>query len=500
MRWPLDLPPEFSYCRKANSVDELVRLLSNHSDEHVVEFFEAAGFDEMWSSEYPEYPAGIFKWASNEFIRDRLSYAYAERIVRTVLEHYRTLHFAICYDTQFKVQDNTVDASSLMCAIASEFLRDLLRREEKLPEQDKFEINLRLITFDLLKQILEYIHSGQIQKVNELSQEELMALLRQSTLWKVTGLAKLVAKLLKKFIYPDNLLELVKLSHEEKLTELKQSCFDYIHKQYPEIEISMKTDIDFIVEIKEWKVRNQEFLESIAPFMTHLIAHNKVPSESSLERIIRPANDLKSIDFSYSSEVDTEVLQAVAASKIEALNLSHCVWANQQHFNILLTGLTNLLRLNLSGNAHLDISEIHVIPKFTKLLGLNLAECENINNELMIAIGFGCQELNDFTITDNPEIADYGIVMMAKSAQNLVSLNVSNCNGITEQGFIEFAAHRPNLISLVARRCKGITENSLAQITLLCPNLRLLDIKGCTLPNPGLVDELRKAYPYIHIP
>lgn len=497
MRWPAELPSELNYCKTSLDASHLIQTLISRSDEDLVYFFESAAFDEMWCAEYPEYMQGCFQWATTEFIRDRLSFSHAKRIVKTVLEHQRVLHHTIFYDTQFIVQGVTLEANSMMCGVASDYLRDLLRSEVK-PLEPNIVVKIGLITTHLLKLILEYVHTGEIQKLPELERNERLELLRQASFWKMASLAKLVVKTLKLYIDNENLIQFLELAQQEGLTELKKWCFDYAENEHPGITLSMQQDDDFIVEISESRYRNVDFLKAISPLMTHLIAHKNITGEAEISEIIRMGKNLKVIDISYSSAISEAVLVALADSTSEELILSHCSWLKKTQL-VMLQNCKQLRRLNISGNAHFDLLDLVEIAKFTQLYSLDMAECETCFDNILLAIAFGCKKLNRFTLTDNPEISDNGFVSFLNISKTIIHLDISSCNGITELGFIQGVSRRTELHSLVAQRSKGITETSLTQITRLCPELRLLDIRGCVLSNPSFVDQLRNNYPYLNI-
>ena len=155
--------------------------------------------------------------------------------------------------------------------------------------------------------------------------------------------------------------------------------------------------------------------------------------------------------------------------------------------------------------APLLLSQVEVF--FRGSISLNLKGCFGVGGYGLAEIAKRFLHLTKLDLSDNANVTDRTIILMARNLLNLEELYLSNCKQITDIGMYEMAAHkrRFKVLDLTfceklssagilhsVSRCKSLITLKLGHIRLLsniglyfiarvCPYLQTLTLHGCPL-------------------
>ena len=189
MRLPFFATSEYSYFENFNNPQEIFAHLTSRPIEHAVTFFQIAADDETWVKETGgELMHLLIRWFNQQFLARKLSLHHVENIASNFQQHYLALINQQEFDIKFWIEGRILPASSLMFGASSEILRELIWKhvEEK---SSKIELKMSGSTFEFFQ---EFVYTGTIDNLWKEDSEVIFDLLRESTAWQMTSLARLM--------------------------------------------------------------------------------------------------------------------------------------------------------------------------------------------------------------------------------------------------------------------------------------------------------------------
>eukprot|EP01080_Neovahlkampfia_damariscottae_P009633 gene9633-1837_t len=123
-----------------------------------------------------------------------------------------------------------------------------------------------------------------------------------------------------------------------------------------------------------------------------------------------------------------------------------------------------------------------IIPKFSKLISLNLSCNKEISDQNIIQISKTCQYLKVIHLWWCLNLTDDGILSL-KSIQSLEVLNLNWISNLTDKGVLEISK-LPNLRILLLSKCTGVTDEGIKELK----NLEQIDLsENKNLTDDGLI-------------
>ena len=170
------------------------------------------------------------------------------------------------------------------------------------------------------------------------------------------------------------------------------------------------------------------------------------------------------------------------------------VWAAKKHLVISENGTT----IDFWGNyaarrggwtskyldrAPLDkVTDAFVVSLLSRrVTSINLAGCENLTNEAIMAIAAKCPALTYLDVLECKNLTTEAIQAIAAKCPSLRSLNVEGCKKLTTEAIQAIAANCPELRSINVGNCENPTNEALEAIAANCPKLTKLVASGCSL-------------------
>lgn len=180
--------------------------------------------------------------------------------------------------------------------------------------------------------------------------------------------------------------------------------------------VSLASSCRHLVDLDlQYTALTDNTLNALADFSTQLrnlnISQCNGFTESAIIAVILRCPQLESLDLSFTSNVTSQVLDALG---------HYC---------------TNLVYLNLCRGemAVCDHNIIQIVSRNTKMIALNLAHCDQITDVAVSAIATHCAELQYLDLTCCKRITDASLEVLTRHCLHLNSLEVMQCPKITVQ-------------------------------------------------------------------
>lgn len=494
MRMPFFIPVELSYCSSASTSQEILQILLQHTIDDLLAFFVAGCRDETWTAgEGGDVMHHLLQWLNQESYFRRIPENMAVEAASAVQAHFKTLQPFFHYDIVFIVENEKIPSSSLMFSAFSTVFRDVIRTQGS--EKKEKNIYLDDISTSRFHQFAEFIYTGKIEYLWREEPEEIFQVIPDAARWGIEGLEAYASSIYQRYIERINVLDVLRLSHDERLPSLQRECCIFISQQNYGIEIESLSDATLFVSLSRYTDAADEILQQIHPLMSHLSLKGEGALDQRSVIFIQSLSTLQLFDVSHTTQIHSALPEAVPDAM--ELNVQGCSWLSDEIFFQLVARCPSLMKLNISDNEQLTFRSWAALSSIYNLGALHLSHCMISDDDLDL-IAAGSENLAEIDLSSCKKISEIGLVKLAKQCPRLSSVNLSECSKISPTGIVEFAIYAKNIYNLSVSRCSCITDDSLVKIMSLMPYLKSIDIVGCSV-SYSVIDKLKKQKPNLII-
>lgn len=133
----------------------------------------------------------------------------------------------------------------------------------------------------------------------------------------------------------------------------------------------------------------------------------------------------------------------------------------------------------LSSNREINSTNLYILLQgCLELCELHLYFCPFIDDACLQQIGKYCEKLHAFSSRPYDVITDMGILAIAHSCPNLISLNLYACLHVSNEAIREVCRSCPHLQELMLG-AMSISDDNLHDIAEFCPDIRKLVFASC---------------------
>ncbi|VFQ97766.1 unnamed protein product [Cuscuta campestris] len=234
-------------------------------------------------------------------------------------------------------------------------------------------------------------------------------------------------------------------------------------------------------------------------------------SDDGLRLLVAEAPILQSIDLGQCSLLTHSCINIISkslCSSLKELRINECQRIDAMQ---IISGLKNLKHLEVLSVAGIqticDQFVCQMLPACGQnLKELDLADCENLTDCSLKAIGGACADLLSLNISNLHKLTDVGLQFLANgcrsiqrlvlrcnsfsdeaiaayleaSGQSLEELSLNNCSKVGPSTALSLAKCSIKLYYLDLSWCRRVTDDSLGVIVDSCISLKLLKLFGCT--------------------
>lgn len=499
MQLPALLPHNLKVYAAAKTDSALLEQLIRQPSDLTI-FFEYACNHEMWSEEHADFMCSAMTWMTEQFLKGHLSYESAIRAGKAMQAHNKVLEPFIPRNITFRIDEQDFPVNSLLFGISSEYFRDLIRLNWDLQKEI---IVLKNISVEFFQFADEFVETGAIGQLWRRSKEELFALLRQAIACRLTGMAQLTEETLKRYITPENVVEMLMRALAESWEHLLRICCDYLNNRSWGIrcepvlwETSEEPEIKpLAIEFLDFGYRALDVFEKLRQFVTHLICGGSLTSETDFGRIVKACPRLISLNVSHSRVLSEQLLDI--PTHLRELNLGNCPWLNDALLKRLIPTCIHLEKLGLSGNLQLTYTSWGELQKLKRLRSLDIARCHQIRDEDFSLILKACPQLTHLDLEDCKSLSNKAFFELARNLSSLAVLNVARCN-ISDGLLLEIVSRCRSLRVLDLSRCLDITAKGLSHLVSQASSLQRLILRRSNI-SPDTIQQLKQIRPALTI-
>ena len=163
---------------------------------------------------------------------------------------------------------------------------------------------------------------------------------------------------------------------------------------------------------------------------------------------------------------------------LEHLGLQDCQKLSDEALRHVSEGLTTLKSINLSFSCITDSGLKH-LAKMSSLQELDLRSCDNISEIGMAYLAEGGSRISSLDVSFCDKIGDQALVHISQGLFNLKSLSLSACQ-VSDEGICKIAKTLQDLETLNIGQCSKLTDKGLHTIADSMKHLKCIDLYGCT--------------------
>lgn len=191
------------------------------------------------------------------------------------------------------------------------------------------------------------------------------------------------------------------------------------------------------------------------------------------------------------TDVSVEIISRFI-SNLEVLDLGGCCNITNDALRFCAEGLMCLKNLNIRSCRHVsDLGIAHIsgltesVAGNTDLNNLSLQDCQKITDVALSNIARGLQKLEVLNLSFCCGVRDIGLAHLA-SLKCLKKINLRSCDNIGDEGVSTLAYGCSFLTSLDVSFCDRISDDSLIHIAHSLYNLKHLELGSCCITDEGL--------------
>lgn len=492
MQTPAFFPDALLYCAKASSDEELFSLLTEKPTDLIL-FFEVAADDETWTENHAGLMEKLLEWVTAQVKGDRLAREYYQRVLASYQKHFAVLKKLIHNDTTITLSDGSLPANTFLLSASSDIFKDLIQKE--IVEGGKNEIAFPEITRESFEPAMMFINTGTLPDLRTAGQEELYKIIRQASAWQLDELAEMAEESLKKFLTPQNCLEMLKMAIAERWFHFGKRCVEYINQKEWDILLSLPEIDALSFEFLAFSETALEKFDSLRDEVSELACSGDLTEDPRFGAALKSCRNMKTVNLK-GSRAFTDILKEIPPH-LDTLNVTQCVWLNKDSLKALHKICPNLDKLILSFNIQLNYLCWSEVAKFVKLRALDLSYCRQLQDEDLKIMLRSLRDLRDLSLGKCEKINENGFLEMAKLGSRLAFIDLSKTN-VSDTAIVEIGSRCPLLAEVNLAYCPGITEKGILSLAKLARNLRKIDLTRCNISENAL-QEVSRIKPNLSI-
>jgi hypothetical protein len=180
-------------------------------------------------------------------------------------------------------------------------------------------------------------------------------------------------------------------------------------------------------------------------------------------------------------------LACTISHRMAKLDLSGCPLVNDDIMSVLAPRIPHVIHLNLNGCYQLTSNGVNTIAQHCRSLReLFLSKISENRETSLLELVNSLPHLLKLDLSGNMHVNDVVLAEIASKLPQLELLNVT-ATKISDRGLRLVSEHLPNLTSFSLAGCVGITNESLSCIAKFCQSLKELNIGRCSITDQGVV-------------
>lgn len=485
MQTPTFLPDALLYCKDAASDDEVYALLVQKPTD-LIAFFETAADDETWSENHADLMAKLLAWITKQVADDRLAKELHQRALIAYRKHSQLLGQWIEHDITLALSDAKIPGNTFLLSASSDIFKDLLQKVAA--QGEKTEIGFPEINQSSFAPILAFINTGAVPNLQTTSQEDLYQIIRKASAWNLELLSDMAEQSLKKYLTPQNCIELLRKALSEGWLHFARLSCEYINSKEWGIRLELPNLNAFTFEFLDFNENAMERFSSLRDIISELVCSGSLTENPQFGTALKSCPLMKTVNIS-NSEALTDPLHDIPVH-LQALNVAECAWINKDTLKQLHKICPHLEKLIVSSNVQLNYTSWAEVTKFNKLKSLDVSLCRQFQDEDLRIILNGLRALRDLSLRKCGKINETGFLELAKGLPRLAFIDLSGTN-VSDTAIVEIGSRCPLLVEITLAYCARVTEKGILSLVKIARSLREIDLSHCNISEKALQECAR---------
>ena len=492
MQLPALVPKSLEFASEVANDSALFTALVKEPP-NLIKFLTRACADEMWAELHAPFMTQSLTWVTNQFFQDKLLMSFAERLASAIRPHYTSMSAFLPKNLTLKLSDRDLPMNSLLLSSSSEYLRELIRRECR--DRRKNYLLLKEVPYNYFDVIEEYVTTGEYKDLIRKERTQVVKILRLAMLWQLQELGDGCQEVLKLYITRENVFETLMRAHKNQRKLLRQACYDFVNNLNLGYRFEDRGIDSLVFEFLEFTENSLEAFHKVCKQITHLIMGGSLPVEDPFVTVLKECPKLFCVDLSRTNEFYDQFKEL--PKKLSELELSACLWLNNEMLEKIIEICPFLTRLKLQSDVRIDAGGWGMLKKLPILRALDLSRCSQLGDTELTLILQACPELLVLNLEDCRSLTDSGFYAFPTYKKDITVLNLAR-TWISDLPLIELATKSDLLTTLDLTRCENLTAVGISEVARHTKTLRELNITSCDI-SPEALTEIRKSRPYLKL-
>lgn len=487
------MPEDLKYTGAAANGRALYEaLLKNPED--FSKFLAAAAIDETWCRQHSAFIKLSLQWFSSQFFEDRLQVDFAKRVASAIRSHYHIFGRWTPKNLTVEIKGGqSYPVSSLLLGTSSEWLRQRIRHYCR--DQHSTHLVFEDVTPEIFLILEEYMERGHVHALWSKSEEELQAISKYSSEWRLTELVNECQQLQVKYIDETNVVRKLLQSHEEEWPILRNATIDMINRSDLGVRLEDSPIDQFHFEFIDFRKSAVNFFDSVHQIITHLTFRFRLNEDPMFTEAIHRCPVLNTISVCESEAFTDRMLDL--PNRLDGLDLSKCSWLTHKNLRMILESTPSLAFLSLGSNVQLNYIAWGLLKLLKGLERLDISLCHQVNDQDLKVILQAGKSLTHLYLNRCTGLSDLSFFEIGKRSTRIVELDLSYCS-IYDAALLDLVTKCPRIINLSLRGCKSISDKGLLEAIRIAPNLKAIDLTGSGA-SLTLKSQIKKIRPYLSV-
>jgi hypothetical protein len=493
MELPAILTPDLKDIAKCKTDRELFEYLRPATD-RLVKFISLSSEDETWSVNHLAFHQLALSWLTSQFEQNRLGEAFAKTVVSALHDHYSIYKDILPRTLEIQSQDGVHRMNPLMVATISRYIRDLLRQEKR--DKNQKSLPLKELSGTQVEFIMNYIETGDVGDLWRWEEKEIGLIMQIAETWEVEGLKKECEEILSRYINQDNVPKKLLLALKKDRKILLARCIEVFNEKFDHVKVSSRRSGELLFEFLDFTDKALLPFSLLKDGATHLGFLGKLAQEEEFVQRLAECPKLIGLILS-GSEVMFREIPPNISRQIYEMDLGQCSWLGDRELRRVAELMPWIQHLSLAQDTQLTYVGFGELKKLHGLKKLNLSNCYHLEDRDLTLILSSVSELAFLDLSGCRRLSDQAFYDLAKKAPYLEMLKVFRLS-ITDGGLVEMGARLKKLEELELNHCPNISEAGVKNFLRIAGMLKRLSLKESRI-SLAAIQGLREQFPKVEI-
>jgi hypothetical protein len=385
MEFPLNLPEELSFIKKAESQQELLALLGVKPYQ-LIHFLECAAKSSTFVASNPDFIRSSYILLTSLFKDKKLDKSLITELLTLTRKNHERVKDLLPKDLTIPLHHTFVESAFLFASLSPFVFTRVY--------EGNLATYLKNLTEEQYALFREYIYTGSCERGWQLSYQELYSLYQLAEELEIQELSLFLSSYFTKYFkgegsysYLTSLIDGFKKSYTELMKVAQSTLTD--------TEAGFEMPIipgELCFKCIRLSSKTTKFLEELSPVLTHLIIDPKLFFDPEMIEWVKKCKNVRHLDISLGNHYPQALLKA-ADQELKWLALECSRWLNDETLREVIALFPHLEKLYLRENTEITSRGLSALHTLKKLEFIDLSLCTQIDPRTVKIIEAACPEI-----------------------------------------------------------------------------------------------------------